>query len=110
MLFRVKNLGLIDEAEIKLAGITVITGKSTIGRMLYCVNNVFLRDKVRKTKIYRIERVVANTFGEQHQLLNLVETIAKTIVDDEAKFLADECFLKEFLTSFKAKSLLMASW
>ena len=68
MLFRVKNLGLIDEAEIKLDGITVITGennvgKSTIGKMLYCVNNVFLRDSVEEMKIHRIERVIINSLS-----------------------------------------------
>jgi len=65
MLFRVKNLGLIDEAEIKLDGITVITGennvgKSMIGRMLYCVNNVFLPGRIEAVKIGRIKRVILN--------------------------------------------------
>jgi len=32
MLFKVKNLGLIDEAAIKLDGITVITGKNNVGK------------------------------------------------------------------------------
>jgi len=69
MLFKVKNLGLIDEAEIKLDGITVITGennvgKSTIGKMLYCVNNIFLYDNIEKMKIYRIERTITNIFRE----------------------------------------------
>ena len=69
MLFRVKNLGLIDEAEIKLDGITVITGKnnvgkSTIGRMLYCVNNVFMRDSVENMKMNRIRRLITNNFRD----------------------------------------------
>ena len=55
MLFKVRNLGLIDEAEVKLDGITVLigknnVGKSTIGKMLYCVNNVFLQSNVEKMK------------------------------------------------------------
>jgi len=67
MLFRVKNLGLIDDAEIKLDGITVITGennvgKSTIGKMLYCVNNVFLYGNIEEVKINRIKRVITNHF------------------------------------------------
>jgi len=84
MLFRVKNLGLIDEAEIKLDGITVITGennvgKSTIGKMLYCVNNVFLYGNVEEVKIRRIERVIINFFSETDYLLSM--RIRKKIIE-----------------------------
>jgi len=69
MLFSVKNLGLIDEAEIKLDGITVITGennvgKSTIGKMLYCVNNVFLYGNIEAVKVNRIKRAIINHFRD----------------------------------------------
>ena len=75
MLFRVKNLGLIDEAEIKLDGITVLTGennvgKSTIGRMLYCVNNALMYDGVEEIRIYRLERTIENYLRE-HSILPL---------------------------------------
>ena len=68
MLFRVKNLGLIDEAEIKLDGITVFTGennvgKSTIGRMLYCVNNVFMYKNIEEIKNVRARRAIVDQFG-----------------------------------------------
>ena len=46
MIFEVKNIGKIRHADVKLDGITVIagennTGKSTIGKMLFCVFNSF---------------------------------------------------------------------
>ena len=45
-----KNVGKVSEADIKLDGITVIagennTGKSTVGKMLYCLFDSFYREK-----------------------------------------------------------------
>ncbi len=44
MRLTIKNIGKIDEADIELNGITVIagennTGKSTVGKTLFCVIN-----------------------------------------------------------------------
>ncbi len=44
MRLTIKNIGKIDEADIELNGITVIagennTGKSTVGKTLFCVLN-----------------------------------------------------------------------
>jgi len=96
MLFKVKNLGLIDEAEVKLGGITVITGKnnvgkSTIGKMLYCVNNVFLYGNIERMKIYRIERTITNHFREQGLTALMMQEIENLVEDtDIAKKIAHE--------------------
>ena len=51
MIFEVKNIGKIRHADVKLDGITVIagennTGKSTIGKMLFCVfNSFYMKEK-----------------------------------------------------------------
>jgi len=112
MLFKVKNLGLIDEAEIKLDGITIITGennvgKSTIGKMLYCVNNVFLRDRIDEVKIRRIERVIINHYEgisfppvliQGVIILIRGEAVVKKIVREASVFSLGISTLREFLT------------
>lgn len=46
MLIQIKNIGKVQEATIKIGGITVIagennTGKTTIGRMLFAIVDSF---------------------------------------------------------------------
>ena len=103
MLFRVKNLGLIDEAEIQLDGITVITGennvgKSTIGRMLYCVNNVFLRDSIEEVRIHRINNFIHRAFDKEINSINIYGTIQETdivrkIVSESTDYLSGKVSL-----------------
>ena len=50
-----KNVGKVSEADIKLDGITVIagennTGKSTVGKMLYCLFHSFYREKEQRER------------------------------------------------------------
>ena len=108
MLFNVKNLGLIDEAEIKLDGITVITGennvgKSTIGRMLYCVNNVFLRDSIEEMRIHRINNFIHRAFDKEINSINIYGTIQETdivrkIVSESTDYLSGKISM---VNSFK---------
>ena len=105
MLFRVKNLGLIDEAEIKLDGITVITGennvgKSTIGKMLYCVNNVFMRDSVTEARINRINDFIYRVFDKEMHSNKIYRTIRETdivrkIVSEFTEDLSGEASLSD---------------
>ena len=64
MILKIKNIGKIyDEAQIEINGITVLagengTGKSTIGKLLYCIyNTLFDYDeqliREREKSIYR---------------------------------------------------------
>lgn len=48
MKLKLKNIGKIENADIELQGITVIagennTGKSTIGKMLFCIFDSFYK-------------------------------------------------------------------
>ena len=63
MIFEVKNIGKIRHADVKLDGITVIagennTGKSTIGKMLFCVFNSFYmkENEIRHQRLKSIRR------------------------------------------------------
>jgi len=105
MLFRVKNLGLIDEAEIKLDGITVITGenntgKSTIGRMLYCVNNVFVDGNIEAMKAKRLQRVIVYSALEIAPPMQSIRKIEELISDSGAIkiILNKEASVKEALS------------
>ena len=67
MILSVNNLAVINSAEIELNGITVIagkngTGKSTIGKALYCLGRTFYRadDKVREEMKRQILFIIRN--------------------------------------------------
>lgn len=66
MFLKVKNIGKIVEAEIEIAGITVIAGennagKSTLGEVLFCVFNTFHNPhkRIDNEKISSISRVLS---------------------------------------------------
>ena len=72
MKFTLKNVGKINQAEIELQGITVIagendTGKSTVGKMLFCVFDAFYQiDKqINTERKENISRLLAVYFSEQ---------------------------------------------
>ena len=71
-----KNVGRIKNTVISIDGLTVIcgdnnTGKSTIGKVLYCIYKSFyqIQEKVRKEKIASIRRGISiyyNNFLNRH--------------------------------------------
>jgi AAA15 family ATPase/GTPase len=66
-----KNIGLIQKADIKIDGLTVIagkndTGKSTIGKMLFCIIKAMIQ--VKKNK--KIPSIL--DFSEQEMLTNCI--------------------------------------
>lgn len=72
MKFTLKNVGKINKAEIELQGITVVagennTGKSTIGKMLFCVFDAFCKidEQIRTERVENISRLLALYVGEQ---------------------------------------------
>jgi len=108
MLFHVKNLGLINEAEIRLNGITVVTGKnnvgkSTIGKMLYCVNNVFLYDSIEKTKLMRIERIILTHIKEAQFSPYVLKSM--TEITQKTTFLSSLLYDKDFFDNHPERSL-----
>jgi len=65
MFLKIKNIGKIQSAEIELQGITVIagnnnTGKSTLGKVLYCVFNAFCNaeDAIREERVNNVSSVI----------------------------------------------------
>ena len=69
MRLKISGIGKIGDSEIELNGITVIagennTGKSTFGKTLYCMFNIFNNKKalIRNERIDDISRIITNTF------------------------------------------------
>ncbi len=63
MKLELKNVGKIKYADVELNGITVIagennTGKSTIGKMLFCIFHSFykIEDQIREERIKSMKR------------------------------------------------------
>lgn len=93
------NVGKISSADIELNGITVIagennTGKSTIGKMLFCVFHAFYRieEQIREERVKSISRVLssyyheaANRFTRRFNTMDLAELI----VEQKEMFLGD---------------------
>lgn len=66
MLLKLKNVGRLKSAEVKINGITVIcgnnnTGKSTVGKILYCIYDSLheLQKSIRDDKIETLKNSVA---------------------------------------------------
>lgn len=93
MRLELENVGKITSANIKLDGITVIagennTGKSTIGKMLFCVFNAFykIEEQIRDERVKSISRVLRSYYHETANRLtrnfNVVD-LAEHIVENE---------------------------
>ena len=68
MVLKIKGIGKIQDSQIEMKGITVIagennTGKSTFGKVLYCMFNAFHNTKaaIRNERINDIRRIFDNT-------------------------------------------------
>ena len=97
MRLELENVGKITSANIKLDGITVIagennTGKSTIGKMLFCVFNAFykIEEQIRDERVKSISRVLRSYYHETANRLtrnfNVVD-LAEHIVETKEIFL-----------------------
>lgn len=92
MKIKLENVGKIGEAQIELNGITVIagengTGKSTVGKMLFCVFKSFykIEEHIRNERISTVRRAISNYFHElPNRILRGHQTFvfAKRIVDE----------------------------
>ena len=68
MRLELSNVGKLNSVDIELNGITVVagendTGKSTIGKMLYCIFHSFykIKDQIKDEQVKSISRIL-NTF------------------------------------------------
>lgn len=79
MIIKIKNVGVIKNAEIQIRGFTIIagkndTGKSTISKSLYAMFNCFSGIKTKVTDLVK-ERVNHMINNEVAFLINLKNTL-----------------------------------
>jgi len=81
----VKGIGKIQDSTIEMKGITVIagennTGKSTFGKVLYCMFNAFYESEkaIHNERAHDIRRIFSNALRRPYLLRNL----KKKIIDD----------------------------
>lgn len=74
MKLTLKNIGKISSASVELNGITVIagennTGKSTIGKSLYCIFNSFygLKEQIENTRMTMLSSAIRNAFDDYYE-------------------------------------------
>lgn len=113
MRINISGIGRIGNSEIEIKGISVIagknfTGKSTVGKALYCMFNAFCNAKttIRDERINAINRVITHNIPISRYNLRtartanrfiskLIDEVEKTTIDGESRdnlhgFIADE--------------------
>lgn len=110
MKLTLKNVGNLGNATIELNGITVIagennTGKSTVGKALYCVFNSFykLKSQIDNTRTSLLAKTLLDAFDEDHDDYSLRSfSLATTIIKDKERFLKRPTIqnIRELMTSF----------
>lgn len=110
MKLKLENVGKIRSANIDLNGITVIagennTGKSTIGKMLFCVFHAFykIEEQIREERIKSISRVLSSYYHEATnratRRINLRE-LAEHILGQKESVLGDTRVLIKEIEDF----------
>lgn len=111
MLLTLKNIGKIDDASIEIKGITIIagennTGKSTLGKALFCVFNSFYKIEQhiydeRKDAIESIlESFYHNTTNRFTRRFSLDE-LADNILHKKESYAYDNDNIKELLSEIE---------
>lgn len=110
MKLRLKNVGKIREANIKFDGITVIagennTGKSTVGKMLFCIFHSFYRmeEQIKEEREKTIARAIVNYYREvtnRYTIRFNSEGIARYIVENSEAYTADVQVIRKELEEF----------
>lgn len=117
MNLELKNVGKINNACIELNGITLVagennTGKSTIGKMLFCVLHSFYKidEQVREERTTAVHRLLYNFVQEKSPAVAVIgrkslHTIAKKLIVQKEAYLSDKTLLindlKESHKAFK---------
>ena len=93
MKIELENVGKINKAQIRLDGITVIagensTGKSTGGKMLFCVFKAFYRmeEHIQFEKVNTVRKTVTNYFFETFNRIpngNGISRLSKEVVESQ---------------------------
>lgn len=90
MKLTLKNIGKIGTASVEINGITVIagennTGKSTVGKALYCLFSAFhdIDDKINEERTLSVYRTIWDSFRKRH--VNISVNHLRTMVDEICK-------------------------
>lgn len=110
MKLKLENVGKISSANIKLDGITVIagennTGKSTIGKMLFCIFHAFykIEEQIKEERVKSISRVLSSYYHETaNRLTRMLDTrnLAEIIVEKRDLFLGDTQRIEEEIKEY----------
>lgn len=118
MLLKLKNVGRLKSAEVKINGLTVIcgnnnTGKSTVGKILYCIYDSLhdLEKNIHTDKTESITRSLIYSLrpyekGYQHILGEISECISETIDKGMTGEVIIDVFRKFYGSDFDAHELL----
>ena len=107
MVFKIKNFGKIEYAEIKLDGITVIcgnnnTGKSTVGKALFSFFNSLYdyKNKIQKEKINKARDFIVNYSSSVFNDIISFEENNDFFLRNESNYTIEE--VKKYLEEKKA--------
>ena len=114
MKIRLKNIGLIDNSEVEINGITIIaginaTGKSTIGKALYSVFNSLqnIYDKVNEIRHKNIMSIFLKDTKDsrlvghyRNDIFNQYDDQVHYLVENASKFVNDKSALFDNIDSF----------
>lgn len=108
MNLELKNVGKIKYANVELNGITVLagennTGKSTVGKMLFCIFHSFykIEEQIQEERIKSMERVLSSfDYGNPFIRFLDITLLAKKIINSKELFLTDRSVLIKELEEF----------
>ncbi len=105
-----ENIGKVQEADIKLDGITLIagennTGKSTVGKMLFCIFESFykIERQISQERINTIGRHIANFYHETFNRAGRkysVHDLAAEFVHNKEQYVGDSRIIKKAIENF----------
>lgn len=122
MKLTLRNIGKIETASVEINGITVIagennTGKSTVGKALYCLFKAFhdINDRIDQQRSWSVYRTISSLFRKKNTNINFynLKKIAEEICKDRTKYIenTDELRnrLEEIYESFALHDMAMES-
>lgn len=124
MKLTLKNVGKIGIASVEIKGITVIagennTGKSTVGKALYCLFSAFhdINEKIEEERSMSIYRTILSPFKRRYidfgKVTNNFRKTAKELCKDRIKYIENpdelKCCLKKIYESSPSLDLDMDS-
>lgn len=105
-----ENVGKVQEADIKLDGITLIagennTGKSTVGKMLFCIFESFykIERQISQERINTIGRHIANFYHETFNRAGRkysVHDLAAEFVHNKEQYVGDSGIIRKAIENF----------